>query len=91
MILHEQDYDRLDDRYQVQKKLQQVRPEYEKAGAKVLDYEEIISRVREAENRSQNQLCRREYKGKPHGRPSTKVDDLTKAIWKVHEAVITES
>ncbi len=85
LILHEQDYDRPDNSHQVQKELQRLRPEYNRSGAKVLD--EMMDRVRHAEKRGQVLLRRREDEGDPHGRPSTTVGDLTKAIKAAHGRV----
>jgi len=80
LILHEEDYDRPDDRHQVQETLQQLRPEYNKTGAKIPNYAEMVCRVHDAEKRAQDQLRRREQEWQPHGRPSTTVGPLTKAI-----------
>lgn len=80
LILHEQDYDRPDDRHQAQRELERLRPEYDGEGAKVPDCEEMVVRVRQAEERGQVLLRRREDEMEPHGRPSTTVGDLTKAI-----------
>ena len=91
LILHEQDYDRPDDRHQAQRKLQQLRPEYDGAGAKVPDCEEMVTRVRQAEVRGQELLRRREDEMEPHGRPSTTVGDLTKAIRKADGRVRREA
>ena len=80
LILHERDYDRPDDRHQAQRELQRLRPEYDGGGAKVPDCEEMVARVLQAEERGQVLLRRREDEKEPHGRPSTTVGDLTKAI-----------
>ncbi len=80
LILHEQDYDRPDDRHQAQRELQRLRPEYDGGGAKVPDCAEMVARVLQAEERGQVLLRRREDELEPHGRPSTTVGDLTKAI-----------
>ena len=80
LILHEQDYDRQDDCHQVQRVLQQLRPEYDVSGAKVPNCEEMVVRVLEAERRAEVQLQRRQNEMAPHGRPSTTVGKLTKAI-----------
>ncbi len=80
LILHEQDYDRQDGRHQVQNELQILRPEYEQGGAKVPKCEEMVDRVKDAEERGEVLLQRREDEGDPHGRPSTTVGRLTKAI-----------
>ena len=80
LILHEQNYDRPDDRHQVQHELQKLRPEYEQGGAKQPNCEDMVDRVKRAEERGEALLRRREEEGNPHGRPSTTVGNLTKAI-----------
>ena len=80
LILHEQDYDRPDDRHQVQKELRRLRPEYNPAGAKMPNCKEMVARVRDAEARGEVLRQRREGEMKPHGRPSTTVGNLIKAI-----------
>lgn len=80
LILHEQDYDRPDDRHQVQSELQNLRPEYDQDGAKLPNCEEMVDRVKDAEERGEAQRRRREDERDPHGRPSTTVGKLTKAV-----------
>ena len=80
LILHEQDYDRPDDRHQVQSALQRLRPEYEQGGAKVPNCEDLVDRVVDAEERGETLRRRREDERDAHGRPSTTVGKLTKAI-----------
>ena len=80
LILHEQDYDRPDDRHQVQNELQRLRPEYEQGGAKLPHCEEMVDRVKDAEERGEALRRRREDERDPHGRPSTTVGKLTKEI-----------
>jgi len=84
LILHERDHDRPDDRYQVQKELQRLRPEYARAGTKTPDCEEMMARIRDAEKRGHMLLRRREEERKPYGRPSTTVGHLTRAIREAH-------
>lgn len=80
LILHEQDYDAHQGRHQVQKLLGELRPEYNKKGAKAPDFQEMVTRVGEAEGRSKKQLEDREKDGNPYGNPSTTVGLLTRAI-----------
>ena len=80
LILHEQDYDRPDDRHQVQNELQRLRPEYEQGGAKLPNCKEMVDRVKDAEERGEALRRRREDERDPHGRPSTTVGKLTKEI-----------
>jgi hypothetical protein len=57
-----------------------LHPEYDHKGAKTCDCGEMIARVVVAEERATKLLKRRENEGSPHGRPSTTVGELTKAI-----------
>ena len=79
LILHERDYDRPDDRHDVQSELERLRPEYDGAGAKVPDCEEIVIRVLDAEARGEVLRRRREDEMEPHGRPSTTVGRIDKS------------
>ena len=65
LVLHEQDYDRPDDRHQVQNELQGLRPEYEQGGAKLPNCEEMVDRVKDAEERGEALCRRREDEGDP--------------------------
>ena len=80
LILHETDFNRPDDRHAVQKKLEQLRPEYDRKGKKILNCDEIVSRVMEAEKRAEKLLTLRTEEDNPHGCPSTTVGKLTMAI-----------
>lgn len=80
LILHEADFDKPGDRKDVQRKLQQLRPEYDRRKRKVPDCGDMVARVEEAEKRGEVLLTRREQEGKPFGPPSTTVGKLTKAI-----------
>ena len=80
LILHEADYDKPGNRKEVQRKLQQLRPEYDRRGRKVPDCREMVARVEEAEKRAEVLLARREEEGNPFGPPSTTVGKLTTAI-----------
>ena len=62
LILHEQDYDRPDDRHQVQGSWNDLRPEYDGAGTKVPDCEEMVARVMDAEKRGEELRQRRREK-----------------------------
>ena len=46
------DYDQYLNRHQVKGKLGELRPEYDKSGAKVPDCDDMVKRVVEAEQRS---------------------------------------
>ncbi len=80
LILHEQDFDSQLGRHQVQKKLGELRPEFDKNSAKAPDCEEMVTRVEEAEERSKKQLEDRRKDGNPYGNPSTTVGLLTRVI-----------
>ena len=80
LILHETEYDKPDDGKAVQSYLAQLRPEYDKHGAKIPDCNDLVTRVEIAEDRAGKQLERREAEGAPYGRPSTTAGRLTRAI-----------
>lgn len=80
LILHEKDYDKPDDRKAVQIHLGELRPEYDRHGAKIPDCSDLVTRAQTAEDRAEKQLKRREEEGAPYGRPSTTVGHLTRAI-----------
>lgn len=85
LILHEQDYNKPSTRHQVQKVLQNLRPDYDKKGSKTLDCDELVSRVRDAEQLAEKQLKHREQGGDPYGNPSTTVGRLCRAIREAHK------
>ena len=85
LILHEQDYDAYQDRYQVQDKLREIRSDYDPHSAKVVNFDEIVTRVEAAEERSKKQFEDRVKDGNPHGNPSTTIGSLTQAIRKAAE------
>ena len=80
LVLHEMDFDRAENRHEMQKILESLRPEYDMNSAKTPDCDEIIERVNEAEERSEKQLRNREEEDNPYGNPSTTVGRLTRAI-----------
>ena len=80
LILHEQEFDQLRNRHEVQRKLQQLRPEYDRSGQKVPDCDDLVKRVADAERRAKAQLKLREEEGIPNQSPSTRVGLLTAAI-----------
>lgn len=85
LILHVLDYDQPNTRHQVQKVLQNLRPDYDKKGSKILDCDDLVSRVQDAEQRGEKQLKRREQGGEPYGNPSTTVGRLCRAIREAHQ------
>ncbi len=80
LILHEQDFDRPEDRYAMQKLLAQLRPEYDPHGAKIPNCDDVVKRVEVAEQRAERGLRNRETGGDPYGNPSTTVGRLTSTI-----------
>ena len=80
LVLHEQDYDRPNDRHAMHAELKALRPEYDKDGAKTPDCDDLVARVDDAERRGEAQLRRRDLEGNPFGNPSTTVGRLTRAI-----------
>lgn len=80
LILHLQDYDKLLSSQQVQDFLGKLRPDYNKRGAKVMEFDRIVTQAVNAEQRAEQQLVRREQEGKKFGNPSTTVGRLTCAI-----------
>ncbi len=87
LILHERDYHRPDDRKEVQNELRRLRPEFSAKGAKIPNCDEMVERLLEAEKRGRELCLRREEEGEPHGRPSTTVGELTKAIREMANSV----
>ena len=86
LILHERDYDRPDHRKDVQKALKSLRPEYDNHGRKVPDCNDLVTRVKAAEERGKVLVERRQEEGIPYGNPSTTVGILTRAIRIANEA-----
>lgn len=82
LILHIEDYDKIQPRNQVQALLSKLRPEYNKSGAKKVDCDELVTHVVKAEERASKQLDLRKKQGVNFGNPSTTVGQLTRAIRK---------
>ena len=80
LILHERDYDRDCNHWDVQKDFEDLRPEYDRGGSKTPDCADMVRRVEEAEKRAEAQLHLREEEDAPFGNPSTTVFRLTRAI-----------
>lgn len=91
LILHEQDYDRAEDRHAMQKLLAQLRSEYDPKGAKTPDCADLVKRVEEAEQRGEKGLQNRESGGDPYGNPSTTVGRLTRAIREADRLAVRNS
>ena len=86
LILHERDYDRPQNRRDMQRKLERLRPEYEINGDKTPDCADLVTRVEEAERRGEELLRKRKEGGDPYGNPSTTVGRLTRAIREASDA-----
>lgn len=80
LILHCEDFDKLDDRHAVQAHLKKLRPEYDQKGRKIPNCDDLIICIDAAEKRAAAQLKRRSAEGDRYNRPSTTVGSLTRAI-----------
>ena len=85
LILHDENHDRPDDRHAVQSHFEEMHPEYDADGAKTPDCDELVTRVKQAEERAEAQLERRVEEGDPFGNPSTTVGHLTRSIREADE------
>ncbi|MCC3243719.1 RloB family protein [Methylocystis sp. WRRC1] len=79
LILHYEDFDKPDDRHQVQRYLEGLCDAYDRKRAKTADFEMLVTKVREAEARARSQYERRNTEGEL-SRPYTTVFQLTEAI-----------
>lgn len=86
LILHFDNFDRPDDRHQVQSALAGVCEGYDPKGAKSADFSKLTLKVKEAEERAARQLERREAEGRPIRRPFTTVFRLTQEMRNAHLA-----
>ena len=80
LILHIEQYDKACSNDDVQRRLEALRPEYGRRGAKTLDFTALMDRVEKAEEHAAAQLQSRRQEGNPFGNPSTTVGRLTRAI-----------
>lgn len=80
LILHEKNFDAVLNRHQIQAELARIRPDYDMGGSKTLDFDDMVMRVGDAENRAARQLARRKEERIPYNNPSTTVGILTAAI-----------
>nr|WP_231739183.1 RloB family protein [Novosphingobium sp. FSW06-99] len=86
LILHFDDFDRPDDRHQVQAALAKVCEGYDPKGKKSADFSKLMPKVGDAEVRAKRQLACRESEGQPPRRPFTTVFNLTNALREAHLA-----
>lgn len=85
LILHCEDYDKMDDSRSVQVHFQNLRPEYDRKGAKIPNCDDLIKCIEIAEKRAEVQLQRRLAEGNRYDQPSTTVGLLTRAIKEASE------
>lgn len=80
LILHLVDYQRPDDRHEVQRKLASLVKDYNPNCRKTTNCSSLMDRLEIAEERAERQLKRREEEGDNGGAPSTTVFNLTRTI-----------
>jgi hypothetical protein len=77
LIFHLGDFDRPDDRHQVQACLSKLLPEYDPKGAKTANFDKLLLNLKQAEMRAVACRTRRQEEGGAVQRPLTDVDKLT--------------
>lgn len=82
LILHHEDFNKSDDRHQVQRHYGTLDSTYQGNDSKVPNCKVLIPNIEEAENRAISQEALRAREGAAGGRPSTTVYLLTQAIRK---------
>ncbi|WP_081762781.1 RloB family protein [Xanthobacter sp. 126] len=85
LILHHRNFDRPDDRHQVQSELAKICTDYDSRRHKTTDCDKLMPYLIDAENRASTQLSRREEEGDPPRRPFTTVFKLTRNMRKAHD------
>ncbi len=80
LILHFQDYDRPDHRYDVQRFFETICSDYNRSKRKTTDCRKLMARVEQAEERAERQFHRRKDEGDPLNPPFTTVYELTRRI-----------
>lgn len=80
LILHEEDFGRLDDHHAVQKHLRSICPEYDPNGTKQVNFSRLMPKIEDAELRATQQRNQRKNEDSPFARPMTTVHELTAAI-----------
>lgn len=86
LLLHRTDFDRPDNRFDVQSALRRHCPEYNPSRGKLVDCVILLNTLTDAEQRAATLLRRRADEGDDMGAPSTTVHELTRAIRKAAEA-----
>ncbi|MDE0240115.1 MAG: RloB family protein [bacterium] len=82
LILHAVDYDRQDDRHRVKDEFDRLASRHGLQLAGSAPFEKLMAAIEDAEERAEKLNRRRKEEGKPYGRPSTTVGELTRAIRK---------
>lgn len=90
LILHDKDFDRSDDRHQVQAELAKICKDYDSKGRKSTDCKKLMPYVEAAEKRAEKQLERRREEGNPPARPFTTVYELTRQMREAHKAYLVK-
>lgn len=91
LILHEMDFDRPDDRHQVQAEFATICSVYANKGRKTADCKKLIPNVEAAEKRAEKQLERRMAEGNPPTRPFTTVYKLTREMRAAHQSYLAKT
>lgn len=86
LILHHSDFDRPDDRHDVQKAFQNICCDYDPNGKKTTDCLALMPLVEEAEKRAERQMARRIEEGERPSRPFTTVYELTRRLRQADDA-----
>lgn len=86
LILHHGNFDRPDDRHQVQAELGKIFSDYDAKGRKTTNCKKLMPFVDAAEQRAEQQLARRREEGDPPARPFTTVFKLTRRMRAAHDA-----
>lgn len=80
LILHFQDFDRPDHRHDVQRHLETLCTDYDRARRKTTSCQKLMPLVVDAELRAERQVARREAEGNQLSAPYTKVYELARRI-----------
>ena len=85
LVLHHQEYNRPESTDVIQSILSKLHPEYDRRHSKTLDFDSLVGRVVEAEDRAMRQLDLRASINDRYGNPSTRVGMLTRAVRQAHD------
>jgi len=84
-VLHDQDHNRPESTEVMQSLLSNLHQEYDRRHSKTLDFDSLVGRVIDAEDRALRQLELRAKVDDPYGNPSTRVGRLTRSIRMAHD------